>query len=46
VVPELGSDLSNARYVDMRYPNGFAVCCREGPDSAPDSTQVRLAADG
>lgn len=41
---ELLGDFDRARYVDMRYPNGFAVGWYDEPE--PESSVARLKADG
>jgi cell division protein FtsQ len=43
-IPKLGSETEDARYVDMRYANGFAVGWRDSPGQ--DATLARLDTDG
>jgi cell division protein FtsQ len=43
-VPTLASELDRIQYIDLRYPNGFAVGWRETP--ASDSSMARLDGGG
>jgi cell division protein FtsQ len=43
-VPKLAGDLDRAAYIDLRYPNGFAVGWREA--AGPEADEPRLANSG